>query len=57
VAADIAPVVGIAVFIFRTWVGVGIDVRGDTGSRATIVATTYAITVSMVSYSCVIRLT
>jgi Cu2+-exporting ATPase len=57
VASYFVPVVVVlAVITFVAWVGLGINVRGISGSEATIQAITYAITVLIVSCPCAIGL-
>lgn len=57
VATYFVPVVVVLTIItFCVWVAVGVRVRGQTGSEATIQAITYAITVLIVSCPCAIGL-
>ncbi|TQN68812.1 P-type cation-transporting ATPase, partial [Colletotrichum shisoi] len=49
-------VVGITIITFSIWIAVGIAVRKQSGSEATIQAVTYAITVLIVSCPCAIGL-
>ncbi|GKT46291.1 P-type cation-transporting ATPase [Colletotrichum spaethianum] len=57
VASCFVPVVvGITIITFSIWMAVGIAVRKQSGSEATIQAVTYAITVLIVSCPCAIGL-
>ncbi|OBR04273.1 Copper-translocating P-type ATPase [Colletotrichum higginsianum IMI 349063] len=57
VASYFVPVVvGITIITFSIWIAVGIAVRKQSGSEATIQAVTYAITVLIVSCPCAIGL-
>ncbi|KAK1622758.1 copper-translocating P-type ATPase [Colletotrichum phormii] len=57
VASYFVPVVvAITIITFSIWIAVGITVRKQTGSEATIEAVTYAITVLIVSCPCAIGL-
>ncbi|OHF03843.1 copper-translocating P-type ATPase [Colletotrichum orchidophilum] len=57
VASYFVPVVvAITIITFSTWIAIGITVRKQTGSEATIQAVTYAITVLIVSCPCAIGL-
>ncbi|KZL64818.1 copper-translocating P-type ATPase [Colletotrichum tofieldiae] len=57
VASYFVPVVvGITVVTFSIWIAVGVSVRKQSGSEATIQAVTYAITVLIVSCPCAIGL-
>ncbi|OPB43264.1 hypothetical protein A0O28_0111280 [Trichoderma guizhouense] len=57
VASYFVPVVvAITIIVFCIWIAVGIKVRGQSGSEATIQAITYAITVLIVSCPCAIGL-
>ncbi|KAH8726271.1 E1-E2 ATPase-domain-containing protein [Phaeosphaeriaceae sp. PMI808] len=57
VASYFVPViVGLTITTFVIWIAIGIAVRGQTGSKATIEAITYAITVLIVSCPCAIGL-
>jgi Cu2+-exporting ATPase len=57
VASYFVPVVvALAIITFVIWIAVGIVVRNQSGSRATIEAITYAITVLIVSCPCAIGL-
>lgn len=57
VAGYFVPVVvGLTIVTFIVWVAIGVAVRKQSGSEATIVAITYAITVLIVSCPCAIGL-
>ncbi|XHG02266.1 hypothetical protein AWENTII_005623 [Aspergillus wentii] len=57
VASYFVPVVvALTIITFVIWVAVGLTIRGDDGSEATIQAITYAITVLIVSCPCAIGL-
>ncbi|KAK1981255.1 copper-translocating P-type ATPase [Colletotrichum cereale] len=57
VASYFVPVVvGITVVTFAVWIAVGVAVRKQSGSEATIQAVTYAITVLIVSCPCAVGL-
>ncbi|OHW97735.1 copper-translocating p-type ATPase [Colletotrichum incanum] len=57
VASYFVPVVvGITIVTFSIWIAVGITIRKQSGSEATIQAVTYAITVLIVSCPCAIGL-
>lgn len=57
IASFFVPVViCITIVTFCIWIGIGIKVRGQSGSEATIQAITYAITVLIVSCPCAVGL-
>ena len=57
VASYFVPVVvTLTIIIFCIWIAIGVKVRGQSGSAATIQAITYAITVLIVSCPCAIGL-
>ncbi|KAF7542252.1 hypothetical protein G7Z17_g11738 [Cylindrodendrum hubeiense] len=57
VASYFVPVVvGLTIVTFAIWIAIGVAVRGQSGSQATVQAITYAITVLIVSCPCAIGL-